>query len=1184
MWWYQGAAVAGLTPTTTSGDTDPTRSSTFAYLRAHDQATLAFVLLFDGLDLAYTTSDESAAIQTALSTATGNRWSVVKPGLDYPGAISQRIDLFKPGFEIESLGLRILDSDDTLLSTFFRSADPTIAETELYQSVNSTALTIVAVNQTNGFAASGDAYLGLEKFGYTSKISSGFLGCTRGKNSLDWTSQGNAWEFGRPHYVADDAGVYGPNRPRITNAPVNHRGRRCDLYLCHKTPSGTWSVPFGAEGVNDAERVWAGRIYSWEETGDGWVTFDTVSCLDFLNTTILADQYRAEVKEGLYLTADLADFRVIFVKHVGTGVTTYKSSWATIPLPMGANYTHDEVSSAIGQKLLEFFNAVPGTPFPSTQRAHLARKSDNDGQLRYQFLIEDTAAVTTDNWEAFVYLNDAVLQLLGWDPGATNLEKTKTPNGYSVSYINLTSQGNTAGTATEFVSIAGGAPRRHVVRSNDSSGGFGSTLVMQSVVAGTFYSQNSMPGRLRRLGANGFLRIKDILYPVKYVDTTHFTFVGSTTQWLQLAQSLAVDDDENTDPVEATQVWREEGPLGEIFAKLLVSTGTYGYNEGGPVALDYFPRGMGAGIPATLIDADAIYELGRERYELRVNEPTPLGKILNEILEFKWKWLVFAQGRITTASMGEEFSSASSLVALTESNKARVGGAAEPVTEVTRVLHGSDMIINRMTLKYDRDLKGQSQNEVTINATASQTDHDKIQSRILDIGGIHETADVTAPSNAKSWARDVAATVISYLSRPLAAAERSYDYAVATRLYPGTRVSISDNRVVYPVTGTRGVSGLLGWVTDTSMDWRNGTGRCKIAFQPDRAGTRFGGLGPSGRVDETANTGGYTRGYDSSTKRLKLKQREYSVTGDTLKDVENFAATDVVRIIEIDPDNPHIPRTWTDTIASVDASGDALTLTTGLTGFPTTEGYFLVEYVPISSATATQKATRTFLAAEANLSTGNAARDAYLYGAAEAVPRRFTIDYTQEWRNFPTPLDDLGACLGAHGPVDLFHYANAAFSYTLKNYPFSQGVRFGEKTVSTSYVILLGPVWIPVFSQGRTYSIDMCVALQNSGSGLAADNGILRVVTSILPCDSTSAGIPFGNLRYRDGPSSSNLVEIPVSSATSGFQALQASLLPLVGPNGWGVTGCWVTVEGKTGNINDRLWIQSINIREKELA
>ncbi len=1170
-------------------------STTFTHLRTFDGASVAFLLVLPGYDLAYTTSEDRANIEAALNTGTGGLWTTVKGGLDYPGVIGSALDMFDAKIDAPNLSLTVLDADDALIGLLAREADETVARAELVTSVdsNDTTLTLADVSS---FASSGTAYCGNEQIPYTSKTgtTNGTLnGCTRGKRSLFYTNSGAANEFGQPHRVDTDLGETGVYRPLVTAGPRNWYNREVALYLLHKEGGSTWSAP-GPSATKTAQLLWVGRLKNWEDLGDGRIRLDTVSVMEKLTTTLLADQYKGKVAEGIYLTEKDAQFRVTAsVTTTATPPVHLKwNSTAYVTLPGTGGYvTHAELASSIDDQLSAWFNASPGTDFPSTWRMTLVYKGGDSG-LRYEFELNDSSPTAGATYKVDVFLSPAVWRLLGWPLGA---ERAETPAGHTVDRRALERE---AATSTWHLQ-APDPPQRFAVRA-DPAAPFSNLVVTVTATNGvSFVTQGSIPASMNEGSPTGFLRIgSDLIVPVKVLSTsgddTTFSICGMPVGSFLLKEGydnqtatttytrtlMTAPDDLNAEDLTVEQVWCESGPVGEIMLKLLASTGTSGYNH---ATYDYFPAGMGAGIPWTLLDEVSWLNLGRHDYLLLLEKPTPLRTLIESALKVLGHYCVFKDGKISLVTIGEEWSGATRLVALTESNKAMVvKDGRESVTLRSRVTRSPEGLINRMTLRFNRTLDGKFNRQVTVNARSSQTDFGQVKANVIDAIGFYEINGFIQSTGIVAWQSDVAATALAYFSRPLATVERTYDFQAATRLFPGARVSMTDNVIVDSTDGTRGVSSLLGWCVEAPTDWsQGGIGNGKFVYSPELAGVRLGSWGPSGRVDDTYTSGGFTRGYDPALKQIKLKQHEYSETTED-KDVTYFSSGDKVRVVRLDPTHCHSFDSWSDTINATDEANDLITLTTGLSGFPTGAGYFVIEFDDATTSTAGQRSSFVYLAAPTTLTTGVATRDAKLYGAKEAEKPSTAVSYTGKYQRHRLPDDDQGEPFSVHKIHELMDFANAALGGYHAPQPARMGLAASASQISsTSFQLIVPPVFVVLRSPKRTIRVSVSAKVDKAGPATADGDATLRVRGSLFWARCAAAAPPW-SVTFLDGDASYVDLTVDNAGGATNYQQLSGDLVVIPSFGGRNVLGTWITVEGKTAVGTDRLYVRHVSIREKE--
>jgi hypothetical protein len=1164
-------------------------TTTTSYLRTYDAAHVAFLLVLDNHNLAFTTADDVSAVQTALAAGTSNNWTVCYGGLEYPGQISGELRPFDAEINVPTLELNLVDYGDVLISAMYREGDTSVATTELTASIDSDDGTINAAD-TSQFTSSGTLYIGSEEIAYTGKTATSFTGCTRGHRSIWYTNAGTAYRFGVPHTVEPDVGTTGPYAPRISQVRKTWLNAGVTLYLIHRDPiTGTWSAP----GSADAARVlWVGRVKNWRER-DGRVTLHTYSVTERLQTTLLSDQYKGVLTEGIWLTEDAAQFRVTASVISTTALPIPYNTTAYVTLPGTGGYqTHQEVVDSINAQLLTWFNASPGTYFPSAMRMDCALHADGV----YGFHVTHPSATALEIWTIQIHMSRQLWLLLGWTGfGAV----TSTPDGHYVVTREMSGQR----AATEWHLAAEGAPKRIMLRHEGANLVNSIRLTVTSTSGTSFDGQaaNTIPVPLREGGPEGFLRIGGKAIVPVFVssvsgDETTFgicpkqllnSFIGrdgyDADARNEFGDFLMAADD-GGEPVTVEQVWCEAGELGEIMLSLMSSTGTIGYNH---ATYDRHEPQLSVGIPWTMIDYESILSLGRDPYLLLLTGPTPFQDLLESALNYKGKHLITRDGKLTVVGIGEEFSSSANLVALTEDNKAKaISGGEDQVVETSDVVREPG-IINRVTLKYHRLLDGKPARTITVNARASQTDFGQTKSADVDAFGIYDESGLIGATDPKGWARDVAAVQLAYFSRPTAYVERSFDYQAGTRLYPGARVSITDNRIVSPVTGTRGVSGLLAWCVEYSMDWRTGVGRGRFAFSPELSWVKLAGYAPSARVDDTANTGGYTNGYDAALKSLKCYAHAYSdSTADV--DVASFEAGDEVRVVHLSYDDLHThggtqpTQSWNDTINAVDAGNNSVTLTTGLSGFPA-NGPYVLTYRDAQNVDADQRTVRAFLAAPDTLTTGHSTRDAYLYGGTDAD--RFhtgSVDYSGKYRRRNRTAADRGEPFSVHTIDELLGYTNAYLGRAACPVLVTQCFQYGAFTSSTAYVLVWGPVWVPLRAPGRTLVATVQARIKRASGGPTADaDGVVRVSLSRSLPRGADTGQPWSDVRYLDGPDVYGEMTFDNAVSTT-YQAETVELAPT--PTQLATArnpGIFVTLDAKVLDADDRITLASFSLREK---
>lgn len=915
-------------------------TSTATWLQSYDWVNAALVLIVEGLDFAFTNHDDLTGLSSAWSASTDSSWTTVRGGLDVSGSVERRIEIFNAQIRPSSLTFSILDYADVLLPLMYGEARTDINRADLGVTLSSSDLLVAPQAATTTLSQGGvdEIYIGTETILTTLGTPVAWFVGSRGFRSIGGTSTTDN-EFGRPHEVNETTG----DRPEITDTPTAFYNRGVALFLCHKLQDGTWSSGFPGSHLNDAELLWTGRIKAWDEDGHGTISMDCVEVTERLQTSLLSKQFTGHLSRGIIpLTEDTemmvrASSLLFDLTFTGLDVgTTYQdgfTSWTST----GDLMSVDEIVSAINEQLVSLFVTSAGTYGPVGASVYLAGP-DADGKITYGVgwpTAITVPLVSTQTVKVELYLPVRIWELLGFGNQlfATISEKRSVVAGTNFIFPQTDARVVGEGTpATAIIKVDG---TLEVLPDSALSSYVGFTP--QTNVPPQIDANSGGDGTI-----DGFLLIgDDILLAVQQVSATVFkvkrggvianneVFLdGDLSPFFGSRNSVNSLFTPGSGDIPAKQVWLESGAMGDIFLKLMVSTGTEGYNHPDH---DIFPAWMGAGIPWTLIDTDSVIGLDDSSYTLLVTKPTPLNKLLESALNFAGKQLAFVEGKITIVSTTTGDNGDPDIVVLTESNKAKkVGAASDEVSDRTPCSRAPTGILNRLTLKYNQDLSGAFKGTITVNATTSQTDYEQISSAVIDGYGIYTDNSLLSDSSLVSWQKNTVASALAEFSKPIAIATRSYDFSLVTKLFPGKRVSLTDNSLVDPTTGSRGVSGILGWCLSTNFDWMTGVGRCEIVFQPSRASGKSNSLGPSAKVDQTVITSGFENGYNSTTKVLALLENEYSVDS---TDLSRFAIGDKVHIVNLDPTDGSAPQEWDDTIASLDLVTSRATLTTGLSGY-----------------------------------------------------------------------------------------------------------------------------------------------------------------------------------------------------------------------------------------------------------
>ena len=1091
-------------------------ATTSTWLTTYDWALFSFSLVSEGLDLAYCTTGNTAAMTTAWA---GTPWASTtwRSGLGMVGEIGSEVELFEPSLRPGSAAFRIVDHDDNLAAVLARPLSTAGVKTYLAANADNNDTTLT-VDSTTGFAASGTVYIGLESIAYTGVTATTFTGCTRGKYTL-WQTNGGT-DFARYHRI--DPNPTGP-RPVVSSYPRRHYNRTVWLYL-HHWENGAWSTKA------NSLLVWSGRIGNVEDNGDGSLTVNTLNVLDQVKGTILAEQLRGDLAEGLYLSPSYSAVRII-----ENGAAAVEGTLGET----GAMKTHADLS----RLLQAFFDANAASLSYDWTVGTVA------GDGRYRIKATHTSAPASSAWVR-LYLHKRVWAMLGDDPASGDTD-TLTIGG--TAYV---------GMLVRYVLFSGTSPSAIIAPSwmpvvyYYDRGFVNSVLLTLNNAQGTWTTQPVLPlDAITDLPStvHGFLQIgAEVAVAVSRASDTSYTIKKDISAYVGLESqptdaSLVVREGENVDPIKVVQLWYEADETRDVFLRMLLSTGLTSYNH---ATYDVNGFGMGVGVPSSMLKLSTFDMLGTARYSLFINKPSSVATLLESALAAKGLYLVWKDGQLWVRQGRYDGQNLAASWTLNNSNKARPD-------DRMRVAYGSDGLQNRLELKYQPDLKGEFRATETIEDVVSIADFGRRKTMTVDGYGIRRAEDVEA------WRQAVTATALAYFSREQAVGERTFDFSLLG-MVPVDTVLCTDPYMVDPRTGTRGVTSYPGWILGARFNFETGVGSVRIAFLPDLDYTRIGTWGPAARVDEAATNGGYV----VATKVLTVKANAYSVSGGT-KDVDRFAVGDLVRVREV---SIAAGLTWDDTIATITSATPSMTLTTGLAGWNSTKQY-LVENQEKTAVVAAQK-TVTYVADDVTNSTGESTDDAYHYGGIPDVD--FTapaVSYTGRYYRQRTDIDDTAFPLTVADYYDLVQALNGLLAYGTR-WMVSDFLQTGAAVTGTTRTRLWGPVWLPCMA-ANSRQIGVRIYGRHS---TAARAGTFTIRT----CTITPFGTSDTTVQY-DTDSSETADTVTTTSTTDAWIAEKLITIYPAVADGAGPLGLWLTVEGTAGQAGDILTLAGISVLEGAL-
>lgn len=1099
---------------------------TYSYLETYNSAGLALSLVIEGFGTVFAT-DAMPATYSSDPSSLYNQWSDPTGGLQIRGTLEQAIKLYAQDLDPGSLQFRITDPAGTLAGALLREAYSSGHRTYLTSSVAAGSTADINVKSTAGFSSSGFIYIGDEAIFYSGTTATKFTGVFRGFYAINTDDSGLA--FSPAHAIGNDVTVSATTAPAVTDYPKTWFGRFCHLFLHVRDPlTGQYNFP------SEAVKLWSGRIQSYGDDGDGGITIEAKSAIDLLYKPVGMQQWKASANAGRVFYTNEDAFQVLSTRGNYTPVATLSGLASTSPK------THEDIALAINT---QFNTWRSGGTTSAGDLWDLTLIDFGDGSPpRYRFTLQanTTSVVLTDRIE--IFLNMAAWTMLGWP--ADTAEGSTVVSGSTDRIVKRTVL-RTSDSRWELT-----APQAPIVYF-DFTYTPNSTITVSDEI-GTFFTQTPAEIQGAPPNANGVVAIDGGSFSgtfavdyeagspstvrfVAQLDPAHLVFVP--LQYGDAAQGADSDPWANAvrlgdaaQPPTIKQAWFQSGPAGTVLLNALLSTGSSAYNH---ATYDVWAWG-GAAIPASLIDVSSWECLDAATIAMLVTEPTPIYEYLEPVLNVLNRYLVW-KAPITTVNprmtvVRPTFDTSQQIDwALTESTKTESPGRI-------RVRRGVEGIINRVVVKYGNILNADpaTAKQIIIEDVASQSDY-----------GRRRTVTIAAPlvTNVDSVAIASITPALAYCGRPLAIAQVSFN-AGFIRMAPGDSVSVTDNYVLDPQTGSRGAV-LYGWVLSTSFDLATGKGVAEVIFLPEKVPRVFK-WAPSARLSS----------YNAGTKTITTVAHEFSTSID-VNDSANFVAGDKVHVYQLDAASP---LEWFDTIAAVGTN--TLQLTTGLTvpAYDATKSY-VVEYDDILTVGTTQATTRAFIADDADNSTGGAISTPFDWGSDNretiigtlGAPRP-SPSYTVGMFQPPTSgYAEKGQPASVHKIAYAVAGVNSLLAYKSRNVYLNEYLQ-NAATVTGTTTTTLYLAWIPIYGHaGLLVTRGLTCRLRGKTSGGTS-------TFTLRSSPTFPVGTSFSSNTYALG---SNSVTFATAS-TSFVWSSELSLTPAVQPSpvGGALWGTWIIVEG----------------------
>jgi hypothetical protein len=256
----------------------------------------------------------------------------------------------------------------------------------------------------------------------------------------------------------------------------------------------------------------------------------------------------------------------------------------------------------------------------------------------------------------------------------------------------------------------------------------------------------------------------------------------------------------------------------------------------------------------------------------------------------------------------------------------KAGDAAADDINRSRTGISTDLVFNKLTVKYNRSMGDEYRDSRTVANVASYTDLGEWKPLTIKarntVGNESPTGNVI-----EALLSNLGAIAIPQFSHPVTIVTRSFDRTLFASAIPGKTCTITDDALRDPETGLRGVTAWPAFILETSKDWVSGIGQATLVMASHHAKGAFTIYSPSARIDpDTAAN--YNAGQDTFVTDANI----YTLsTGTPSTDIAAFEPNDVIRFIEESPSNTASPSTFIRTIDTVGSNTFTTTATLSLT-------------------------------------------------------------------------------------------------------------------------------------------------------------------------------------------------------------------------------------------------------------
>lgn len=870
---------------------------------------IGFVLAIEGYEYLLCDTLDTAAVVSAWA---GTGWTQALPGLKVRGTMRQSIIPWQQSIDVPTLTFEVQsDPTDRFARDVWRTR-PTF-QTRLREPFRPApdGTGFMEVDSTTDID---DVFIGGQRFGVVQDTSTRFAVIDAGRLRAFDADVGNRYSRSveMPRFQAFNAAA----RPVVSSEATSWTGRHVALYR-HTIKGGRWNAR------SAAALEFAGRIESIKDDPIRGATI--IGCEDLRvmirDAVLLKEQWVGHVRQGVRLqTGD--EF------NLHEDITLGNAPSGT-PLVVVASGASGNFQVNAGYYELGDFLAVLNNWMGAQTALNLSWSIElQTGEAG------SAVAVTCDfpdgvpipaTWQRFSCTDREIFDFLGFRLGA-GYDRVRSDMGTFAILMKPAYAAQVGGTISM---VAPGPPfvvKPFQARATRSQRGLRVDLDAQDGewVHHSEYLPSPFDSYVEGEESWSLLRMGDQMYFGRY-NGTFLDEVQPALDFGQLASRNSPDDyrlgrtvDDADARFEVYQVVALVGTFADLITKLLVSTDGRGVNH---PDFDVLPKGIGGiGMPWGLlgqawINSVRALDQSMESESLMIVLDKPrkfIDVLLNELI-LRFAWIVFRSGFFILTSPPAP-NVLSTDWTLDETDKAAPAGRVDDLvakTEVTR-----QFLINVVKIEYNRLIDDTFADTLTVRDESSIAMHGA--SSVATIQAVNSYNDASATgASVEKLAANLLARVLPAFSSPMKTITRP----IAPTLYnmaPGDTVALSDQLVRNPVSGRRelvsrgcvaiavskrfGHEGeeLFGEVTLLLVD-EDRTYPMAPAADVD--------VDFSGTVDGITFTDGYAS-TAAGGPALKLKTFVFSRNPDDDPDVENFRASDEVRIYEIDPPVVASPLIW----------------------------------------------------------------------------------------------------------------------------------------------------------------------------------------------------------------------------------------------------------------------------------